>query len=186
MKKHLALIAFIFVSTFSLSQSPAPEIPPTPADKAVVYFVRPSAMGFAINFTYFDSLQVIGRFNGPKYIRYECEPGKHLFWARSENKDFVEADIEAGKIYFIEALVKMGAIKAGVELSPVDPKDTKKMERILKLMSKKPSESFTKEQLETETKSFDDVIAKGFVKYNEDKKTGKGIKILDKTMFYTK
>jgi hypothetical protein len=183
MKKQIALFSlFILTSIPSIAQ----EIPDAPTDKAVVYFARTSSLGFAINFVYFDSLQAIGRFNGPKYMRYECEPGKHLFWARSENKDFVEADLEAGKIYFIEVEVKMGAIKAGVELSPVDPKDTKTMDKILKLVAKKPSETFTKEELETETKNFDDVVVRGFSKYNEDKQKGKAIKILSKTMFYTK
>lgn len=71
------------------------EIPPAPADKAVVYFVRTSGLGFAINFTYIDSVTLIAKANGTNYVRYECDPGNHLFWARSENRDFVEAELEA-------------------------------------------------------------------------------------------
>lgn len=141
-------------------------------------------MGFAINFSYFDSTQLIGKFNGPAYIRYTCEPGTHLFWARSENKDFVEADLEAGKIYFIEAVVNMGGLKAAVKLEPVDPKDEKTMQKVLKLLGKKTSESFTAEELKAEEEKMKDIIAKGLAKYNEEKQKGKPVAKLEKTMSY--
>jgi len=89
MKKRTLLFVLLFQITLF-----AQTIEPAPADKAVVYFVRASGMGALINFTFFDSDQVIGRFNGPKYLRYECEPGDHILWARSENKDFVQASLE--------------------------------------------------------------------------------------------
>ena len=180
MKKQLAVLALVLITSSLVAQ----DMEPAPTDKAVIYFTRTSSLGFAINFSYFDSTTVIGVFNGPKYIRYECEPGKHLFWARSENRDFVEAEVEAGKIYFIEALVKMGAVKAGVELEPVDPSDTKKMEKILKLMGKKESESFTAEELQKETERLGDAITSGLQKYEEDKKKGKTNAQLNKNMFY--
>jgi hypothetical protein len=182
MKRIMLLTAIMLVGMIVYSQ----EIPPAPEGKAVVYFARPSAMGFAINFIYFDSAKVIGRFNGPKYIRYECDPGKHIFWARSENKDFIDAEVEAGKIYFIEASPKMGAVKAGVKLEPVDPKDEKTMGKILKLMSKKPSESFTEAELATEYKNFEDVVQKGMEKYSEEKAKGQANLRLEKNMNYTK
>lgn len=182
MKKIIVLFFSIMLSIVCYSQ----EIAPAPEGKAVVYFVRPSALGFAINFIYFDSATLIGRFNGPKYIRYECDPGKHIFWARSENKDFIDAEVEAGKIYFVEATPKMGAVKAGVKLEPVDPNDTKTMGKILKLMGKKPSESFTPEELATEKKNFEDVIQKGMDKYAEEKSKGQKNLRLEKNMNYTK
>lgn len=82
MNKVLSVVLiFLLCSFYSSAQS----LTPAPTGKAVVYFVRPSLLGFAINFSYFDSTALIGRFNAPKYIRYECDPGPHLFWARSEN-----------------------------------------------------------------------------------------------------
>lgn len=164
----------------------AQEIAPAPEGKAVVYFVRPSALGMAINFSYFDSTTLIGRFNGPKYIRYECEPGKHLFWARSENRDFVEAEIEPGKIYFIEAIVKMGAVKAAVNLQPVDPADKKRMDKIMKLLAKRPSESFTPEKLKEDLNSLEDAVDRGIEKYKEDKTNGKTFAQLVASMNYAK
>ena len=178
--KNLLILIFLFGGIISKAQT----IEPAPTDKAVVYFVRTATMGSLINFTYFDSAKYIGKFNGPKYTRYVCEPGKHLFWARSENRDFVEADVEAGKIYFIEAGVKMGAMKAAVELIPVDPKDEKRMAKIFKLMNKKSAESFSEADLSEGAKETKDIMDKGLAKYNEEKAKAKENARLEKTMAY--
>ncbi len=162
------------------------EIPPAPANKAVVYFVRSSSTGFAINFSYFDSTKFIGIFAGKGYFRYECEPGTHLFWARSENKDFVEARVEAGKIYFLEAIVQMGWVKAQVALEPVDPKNPKKMKGILKVLAKKSPETFTEDELKSRAEEFTDVVARGMAKHKEDLEKKNEIKQLEPTMYYTK
>ena len=181
MKKAIIVTNIIFLnSLFCVGQ----DIVPAPANKAVIYFVRTSSLGFAINFSYFDSAKLIGRFNGPKYIRYECDPGPHLFWARSENKDFIEADVEAGKIYFIEAVPQMGGFTTGVKLHPINPKDEKKLDKVLKLLNKKPSETFTAEEIENDTKELAEVITKGLEKNKEERQKGKTIERLEKTMYY--
>lgn len=179
-KKLLTLIAIFLYSFACLSQN----IPPAPENKAVVYFVRTSSLGFAINFSYFDSASFIGKTNGPNYIRYECEPGRHLFWVRSENRAFVEAEVDAGKIYFLEAIPEMGALKAQVDLKPVNLADDKTMQRILKLMNKRSPETFTPEQLQQDENK--DVIARGLDKYKDDKEKGKTIRQLERTSFYSK
>ena len=107
-----------------------------------------------------------------------------MFWARSENRDFVEAELEAGKIYFIEALVKMGAVKAGVELIPVNADDTKKMEKIFKLLNKKTSESYTEDELKNETIRLQGAIDRGLDKYEKDKSSGVKYPKLLKSMYY--
>jgi len=181
MKKNQLLSAMLLlISLSSIGQG----ITPAPADKAVVYFVRDSDYGFAINFSYFDSDKLFGLFAGKGYIRYECSPGTHLFWARSENKDFVEAEVEAGKIYFIQAIVQMGFVKAGVRLQPLDPNNTKKMKGILKVINKKQPESMTEDDLKIETANFKDVIDRGLGKYREEKEKGYSFERLEKTMFY--
>jgi hypothetical protein len=179
--KHIFLVV---VTIIPISRLSAQDIAPAPTDKAVVYFLRPSSTGFAINFSYFDSTRLIGRFNGPKYIRYECAPGRHLFWARSENRDFVEAEVEAGKIYFLEAIVRMGAFKAAVALEPVDLKDSKKMTKLMKLMVKRPSEKFTAAELQADEENQREVITRGMEKYAEEKSKGMTTKVLTKDMHY--
>src|SRR5690606_10738610 len=104
----------------------------------------------------------------------------------SENRDFVEAELEAGKIYFIEAIVKMGAVKAAVNLDPVDPSNQKRMDKILKLLTKKPSESFTPEQLKKDLESLEDAVERGMEKYIADKASGKTFAQLTAAMNYTR
>lgn len=181
MKRKILIATLIVLVSLSASSQ---EIPAAPADKAVVYFARTSGLGFAINFTYFDSTKLIGKGNGSNYIRYECEPGHHLFWARSENRDFVEAEVEAGKIYFIEVEPQMGAFKASVRLDPVDPTDEKTMKRILKLLGKKSAETFSAEELEKESERSKEVMERGLEKYREEKEKGKKTSQLTKDMNY--
>lgn len=179
MKLKLFTAALFFSVVF---YSYAQDIPPAPDNKAVVYFVRTSSLGFAINFSYFDSAVFLGKANGQNYIRYECEPGAHLFWARSENRSFVEAEVEAGKIYFLEVTPELGAIKAQVSLKPADPSNEKQMQRILKVIKKKSPETFTAEQLQEETKK--EIIDRGLEKYKDDKEKGKTVPKLEKTAYY--
>ena len=121
MKKTLSLLLILSHSVLLNSQN----LDSIPEDKSIVYFVRAKPLGILYNFTYFDGEKSIGRFNGLKYMKYECDPGKHLFWARSENKSYVEADLKPGKTYIIEAIPRMGGIKPSVKLVPVDKNDYK-------------------------------------------------------------
>jgi hypothetical protein len=176
--RSLILGSILLLTLFSFGQN----IPPAPQNKAVVYFVRTSSLGFAINFSYFDSASFLGKTSGTNYVRYELEPGRHLLWARSENRSFVEAELDAGKIYFLEVTPEMGAIKAEVDLRPVHPNtDEKVMKRILKLMDKKQPSTFTPEELKDINS---DIINKGLDKYREDKEKGKKIPKLENTANY--
>lgn len=179
--KAIFSILLLINSLTGFSQEDSLALAPAPEDKAVVYFIRTSGLGFAINFTYFDSATVIGRSNGTNYIRYECKPGYHLFWARSENRDFVEAELEAGKIYCIEAIPQMGAIKAGLKLRPVDNTNEKAIKRFKKLLSKKEAETFTAEELEKESAHFKEAVERGLEKYKEEKEKGDKITRLEKS-----
>ncbi len=148
---------------------------------AIVYFTRASSLGALVNFTYFDGDSPIGRFNGPKYIKYQCKPGKHLFWARSENKSYVEADLEAGKIYLIDVIPQMGIVKAGVKLLPVDKKRYK-LKRIQKLVTKKESMKFAEQELVALKQEMESVIKRGLAKYEQMKSKGQTISELTKEM----
>ncbi len=101
-------------------------IPPTEGSsdsKAMVYFLRPSGLGYAIHFQIWDyyksDYKLIGLSQAKSYFAYECDPGKHLFIGFAENKRAVEADIEAGKSYYIITQVKMGGWKARMAFIPV-------------------------------------------------------------------
>jgi len=164
MKNYFLLFSLFILVLASKAQEQDSLVNP----KATVYFTRASSLGVLINFTIFDGDKAIGRFNGGKYMKYECEPGKHLFWARSENKSFVEAELLAGERYIIDVIPKMGAIKASVELVPVD-KNNYKLKPIQKLLANKRAEYFSETDLENLQKEMEDVIKRGLEKYNENK-----------------
>lgn len=84
--------------------------------KSVVYFVRTNSSGFLINFRHFDYDKFIGKYAGPGFIRYECEPGEHVFWVGAANSSYVKVDLEAGKIYMIETIPVMGFAYAEVKI----------------------------------------------------------------------
>ena len=88
-------------------------------DKALVYFMRPSGMGFAVNFQIWDSDRFVGLSQAKSYFAYECDPGKHVFLGFAENQVAIEADLEAGKSYYIGTNVRMGAWKARMNFTPV-------------------------------------------------------------------
>jgi hypothetical protein len=180
------MLTLLIPVVFAFSPSPVSEVTPPAKGKAVVYFTRTSSMGFLINFNFFDKDKFIGKFHGTGYIRYECEPGEHLFWARAENRDFITAELEADKIYFVEAEPHMGLATSRIELKPIDPKkDDKKVARIEKLINKKEPDTTTPEEIASEDQKKEQIA--NAVKDFEDNIKPKGkTEKLAKEMFYEK
>ncbi|MDX2283330.1 MAG: hypothetical protein NW241_04175 [Bacteroidia bacterium] len=158
MQRILWLGAFLVAALLSAR---AQRIAPAPPDKAVVYFVRVSGLGALIPFTYFDGSQVIGKFNGPAYLRYECEPGEHLFWAKAENRDAIQADLQPGRIYVVEVLPIMGIVFARVRLIPVNTADARSMRGIRRLLAKQEPESPGADELAALQQDLQDEIVRG-------------------------
>lgn len=88
-------------------------------EKALVRFMRPSGLGYAINFNIWDGERVIGNSVAKSQFDYLADPGKHLFVAVAENKTFLNAELETGKTYYILTEVRMGVWKARVGFVPV-------------------------------------------------------------------
>ena len=125
MKKHLTMVLFLITiigygcaGSSQYMQKAQPLTHPDP-DKAVVYFMRPSGIGFAINFQIWDGDHFIGLSQAKSYFGYQCEPGKHLFIGIAENKRGLEANLEAGKTYYALTQVKMGGWRARMAFIPV-------------------------------------------------------------------
>lgn len=120
--KILPLITFVLVAGCAGSSQymvKATPIAAPPPEKAMVYFMRPSGMAFAINFQIWDSDHFVGLSQAKSYFAYECDPGRHLFLGIAENRVAIEADLEAGKSYYIGTNVRMGAWKARMDFTPV-------------------------------------------------------------------
>ena len=52
-------------------------------------------------------------------MRFEYPAGEHLFWASSEDKEFLKCDLKAGETYMVLVNIEMGAWKARVGLEPL-------------------------------------------------------------------
>lgn len=134
-------------------------------NKALVYFARLPAMGFAINFRYFDGKEYIGKFKGSGYVTYECEPGNHLFWASSENADYIQAELEAGKTYVIIAGPKVGAFKARIALKNLDFSDKKTVNKVLKLLEKNAPTYISSSEIKKGQIKYADHISESIAEY---------------------
>ncbi|SMC46251.1 hypothetical protein [Moheibacter sediminis] len=145
--------------------------------KAVVYLVRTGGAGSMVNFRYFEGNKFLGKFSGKGYLRYECEPGEHIFWAASENSYFVKSELDAGKIYVIEVVGAMGVLYAQVTLDVVDRFDAKKypkhQKRLFPVLSNKdldrssstlPAQSGYEREIENGMEKYKRLNEKGDVK----------------------
>ena len=94
------------------------EITPKP-DKALVYFIRPSKLGFAIHAAVYDDETFIGMVPYGQKLPYFASPGPHRYMVVSEAADFLTADLAAGKTYYIEVVPRMGAWRARFSIDPV-------------------------------------------------------------------
>lgn len=86
--------------------------------KALVYFVRPSVFGGAIQAPLFDDEQYIGTSSTNTIVPYQATPGAHMFMVLGETADFLQADLLAGKTYYAQVTPRIGAWKARFSLRP--------------------------------------------------------------------
>jgi hypothetical protein len=91
-------------------------------DKALVILMRPSSFGAAISSAVFDATgdhnELIAVLGPKEKVAYYCPPGDRLFMVIAENADFMEATLEAGKIYYGIVTPRMGVWKARFSLHP--------------------------------------------------------------------
>jgi hypothetical protein len=178
MMKNIILIAFIIQTSFLNAQN----IPTVSAGKCQIVFSRAKILGPFQQFTYFDGDKVIGQYYGQKYTIYECDPGKHVLWAKYSNASFVEANLIAGKRYVIDVIPKMGGV---VKLVPVD-KNNYNMKKMKKLFTKYRPETYDVALLDDLQEKYSDVIDKGLTKYEKMKSKGKKIPQLKPEMWMKK
>ena len=141
MRKFCPLLLLLFLLAMagcqsSLMAKTADNVKPYTPDpqKSVVIFMRPSAFGGAVQSTVYqyDSAPIfVGIVSSGSKIAYEVAPGKHMFMVMGENADFLEANLVAGHIYYVEVEAHFGFAKARFSLEPIpqsefDSKDFKK------------------------------------------------------------
>jgi len=92
-------------------------------DKALVVFMRPSGLGFAVQSSVFDvtdnNTDFIAIVSAKKKVAHYTAPGKRRFMVIGESADFMGATLEPGKVYYALVTPRMGMWKARFSLRPV-------------------------------------------------------------------
>ncbi len=155
---------------------------PPAKGKAVVYFTRVSSFGLGASFEFFHNDKYIGVFKGKNYMRYECDPGKQIFWASSENKEFITAELQEGCTYIVIVDVIMGAFLAHVGLTPIGANNTDVFERAKKLINSKPPVKIPEAQIVKMNKKLQGFIAEKLQTYEEKWKNERNFKRISPEM----
>jgi len=107
---------------------------------------------------------------GKDYIRYECDPGENLFWASSENKEFLSADLKAGGTYVVIVDVVTGFWKNHVGFTPISENDTELLERAKKVIMKEAPFITPQAKIDKENKKLEKFIAEELEHYEKETK----------------
>jgi hypothetical protein len=104
----------------------APALKPQQGE-AMVVFMRPSGIGFAIQSSVFDIVNdtpsLVGIVAAKTKVAYKTKPGTHLFMSVGENADFMTAELLPNKTYYAYVSPRMGMWKARFVLEPKTLKD---------------------------------------------------------------
>ena len=155
--------------------------PPSPG-KSVVYIVRVTRNGITTSFEYFHQDKYIGIFKGKNYIRYECNPGKNLLWASSENKEFITADLKEGGTYILIVDVYTGAVKYRVGLIPITENDTELFDQASKLIKSKPPVVTPETKIQLMNLQLEDFIKTRLAQYEAEWKYTKDFRSISPEM----
>jgi hypothetical protein len=122
-KKACPAVDLKFTADTDKTTHPTPE---PPADKGLVYILRPTMYGNKIQ----TKLAVDGRWagvnRGHNYFFMMLDPGDHYFCSKAENKSVLAVKVEAGKTYFVEQKIKEGFMKARNKLALLGEEEGKK------------------------------------------------------------
>ncbi len=168
MKKRL-LFTLLLAVLSGFSSLLAQGFTPPAEGNAVVYFVRFTIYGKPMAFEFFHNDTYFAELKGKQYLRYECEPGEHIFWASTENKEFMTAELAANQIYVVVVDVITGFWKPHVGLSPISYEDTERFERAKELVDRQEPETFKESDIEKNNNKMEKFIAKELANYEEKK-----------------
>jgi len=139
--------------------------------KVEVYIIRNGFANIANTLStinLYNDCKYIGGLKGFKYIKYECDAGKQLFWGTADNKDFLELDLQVGQIYIIEVTDKLGFYKGCLKLRLVLPNTEDYTFLKSRIERKKPSRIDPKE-IEGKNIMRKEYILKTLAKYESKK-----------------
>jgi hypothetical protein len=181
MKNKLVVILtilMVFECTLIYSQG---FMPPS-AGKAVVYFTYPKGYRSSHIYQFFNNEKFIGEMKGGNYLRYECEPGKQLFWTFCENHKYMEADLEPGKVYIVKVWVTEGGLSLRNFWRPVQYSEKERFEESRNMIMTMAPYIPDEQDLIKMNKKSSKVIQKNMERYKDRKDGEKAIDILSPDM----
>ena len=87
-----------------------PVKPQIKEDKALIYVMRPSFVGFAVPFKVYLDNKPVGLTKGKSYFFFYTSPGKHIIKTAAGNTTEIPLELEAGKKYYIKQDIILDAI----------------------------------------------------------------------------
>jgi len=101
-------------------ETPEPATPPE--GKALIVFLRPGGYASGITFTVIDENgEFVGQTPAKGHVLHVTDPGKHRYLVWAENTAVLEAEVAAGKVYFVRVAPRMGAWTARGHLLALKP-----------------------------------------------------------------
>ena len=176
---RLKMLLLFFALQFSLIRTQEPLVKEAREDKATLYIFRTSDVGSLFNFRFFLDGNYLGKFNYGKYMKLEVTPGEHLLFAKAENLYFLKADLQAGKTYALNAIPRIGVIKATVRLAPVTIEDKRWLKRIAKHLAKARQMTFTPKELQKGQQKDLELLRRARRRYEKLTQKGKVFPLLD-------
>jgi hypothetical protein len=169
MKKYLVILLFLSLSFGCIHAQDSLDVS---TRKANVYIIRnnfTNVVNVLSKHDFYNNDNYIGSLKGFEYMKYECNSGKQLFWATSENKDFLELDFKPGETYIIKANYPIGIMNGRVKLKLVTNGSDEYNRLEQKILSRKPVQ-FTLDQIQKKNIQRKSFILKSLAKYNSKKK----------------
>jgi hypothetical protein len=93
--------------------------PAAPADKGLVYIVRPSDSGSRIQTRLGVNGMWVGANNGNNYFFVRLDPGLYYFCSQGQDRSALALNVEAGKTYYLQQTVTTGMTKSRSSLDIV-------------------------------------------------------------------
>lgn len=93
-------------------------IPAPPEGQGQVVFFRTGGAGFAVGCSVNKNGQKVSSLGAGRYFVMVAPPGRHEFTVKSEAKDSLALEVEAGETQYVTCRMKMGLIVARPDLAP--------------------------------------------------------------------
>ncbi len=108
----------VWAAQKSEAQADPIAIPTPPEGKGQVVFFRPGGTGFAIGCLVNEKGQKVSSLGAGRYFVMVAGPGRHEFTVKSEAKDTLALEVEAGETQYATCRIKMGIMIGRPDLAP--------------------------------------------------------------------